>query len=204
MYKKWTGLVLWSLTAAVLSLGLTACGGTAQAVPTPTDPQMDAEEQSVYAALIKSMFPAELLVIKDTTSTDPGGVENTDQTLQHVLANMHGVGSQTVQTYKNRNAAAMPVRADMDLGFPYVLLSQDAMNQLFNLNQDGWQAFYEKYPQARGILTFSRVGFDTAMDQALVYVGNQGNWLAGSGVYVLLKKVNGIWTIDQKVMSWIS
>jgi hypothetical protein len=86
----------------------------------------------------------------------------------------------------------------------YVLLSQDEKNAMFGINQDGWQVFYAKYPDAPGILTFSRVGFDTALDQALVYVGDQSHFLAGAGHYVLLKKVNSAWTIDQKVMTWIS
>ena len=88
----------------------------------------------------------------------------------------------------------------MDLGGPYTLLSQASKNQIFSQNQSGWDIFYNHYPQAPGITTLSRVGFDAALDQALVYIGTQSNWLAGSGYYILLKKVNGAWSIDQRVM----
>jgi hypothetical protein len=78
------------------------------------------------------------------------------------------------------------------------------MTSIFGQNQDGWQLFYEQYPDAPGITTLSRVGFNYAFDQALVYVGTLSHYLAGAGYYVLLKKVNGSWIVDQQVMSWIS
>ena len=165
---------------------------------------MDAEEQAVYAALIQAMFPAKMVVLMNTTATGVAGNDNTDQTLQYVLKNMHAVSTQTTDSFKARNASAGPLHGDMQLGVPYALLSQDEVTSIFSMNQDGWQVFYERYPDARGILTFSRVGFDAALDQALVYVGNQNQALAGSGHYLLLKKVDGAWIIDQKVMTWIS
>jgi hypothetical protein len=78
------------------------------------------------------------------------------------------------------------------------------MNQIFAVNQDGWQVFYARFPEAPGIISLSRVGFNDRLDQALVYLGNQSHWLAGAGHFYLLKKVNGAWTVDQKVMTWIS
>ena len=39
---------------------------------------------------------------------------------------------------------------------------------IFSSNQDGWQAFYWKYPDAPGIMAFSRVGFNATGNQALV------------------------------------
>jgi hypothetical protein len=183
---------------------LAACTPRATPQPTPSAGQVDAEEQAVYAALIQAMFPAKMAVLMNTTATDVGGNDKTDQTLQYVLKNMHAVSTQTIDSFKARNATAGPLHGDMQLGVPYALLSQDEITSIFNVNQDGWQVFYERYPDARGILTFSRVGFDAALDQALVYIGNQSQALAGSGHYVLLNKVNGVWTIDQKVMTWIS
>jgi hypothetical protein len=92
----------------------------------------------------------------------------------------------------------------MQLGSPYTLLSQTARNQIFSQNQSGWDIFYGRYPQAPGITTFSKVGFNAKRDQALVYMGTQSNWTVGTGYYLLLKKVNGTWSIDQQVMIWVS
>ena len=81
-----------------------------------------------------------------------------------------------------------PLQPDMEIGAGYVLLTQNDKSQLFNQNQDGWQLFYEKYPDAPGITALSRVGFNQTLDQALVYVGTQSQWLAGAGYYLLLKR----------------
>lgn len=140
----------------------------------------------------------------DTTATGVTGVENTTQTLDYVLQNMHSVDSGTVVSFRSRNDAAYPISPDMNIGGPYTLLSQAGRQQIFGENQSGWEIFYERYPQAPGITTLSRVGFNNSLDQALVYIGTQSNWLAGSGYYILLKKLNGAWNIDQRVMTWIS
>ncbi len=107
-------------------------------------------------------------------------------------------------SFRNRNDAAYPISPDMNIGGPYTLLSQAGRQQIFGVNQSGWEIFYERYPQAPGITTLSRVGLNSSLDQALVYIGTQSNWLIGSGYYILLKKVDGAWNIDQRVMTWIS
>jgi hypothetical protein len=181
-----------------------ACTAKPTSIPTPSADQIDVEEQAVYAFLLPEMYKASGFVIMDTTATDPGGVENTAQTLDNVLQNMHDVAPGTVDSFRTRNDAAHPIHPDMNLGRPYTLLSQTEKNQIFGQNQSGWEIFYNHYPQAPGITTLSRVGFNKALDQALVYIGTQSNWLAGAGYYILLNKVDGAWNIDQQVMTWIS
>ena len=185
-------------------LSLTACTAIATPPPTPAADQINIEEQSVYAFLLPKMYTATGFVIMDTTATDATGMDNTAQTLDYILQNMHDVAPETVDSFRARNDAAHPIRPDMNLGASYILLSQAEKNQIFGQNQSGWEIFYNHYPQAPGITTLSRVGFNAALDQALVYIGTQSNWLAGAGYYVLLKKVNGVWSIDQQVMTWIS
>ncbi len=196
MFKKF----LFVFLAAVLA----ACTGTPAPASTPAAGQMGTQEQAVYAALLRNLYSASSYVIMDTTATSPTGVENTATILDHVLQNMHAVDQQTADSFRVRNDATYPVRPDMDLGSGYILLSLGEKSQIFSQNRDGWQLFYEQYPNAPGITTLSRVGFDDALDQALVYVGTLSHWLAGAGYYVLLKKINGAWVIDQQVMTWIS
>jgi len=173
-------------------------------LPTPSTGQIDTEQQAVYAFLLSNLYQHREYVIMDTTSTGVTGVENTTQTLDYVLQNMHSVDSGTVVSFRSRNDAAYPISPDMNIGGPYTLLSQAGRQKIFGENQSGWEIFYERYPQAPGITTLSRVGFNNSLDQALVYIGTQSNWLAGSGYYILLKKLDGAWSIDQRVMTWIS
>lgn len=185
-------------------LSLTACTAIATPPPTPAADQINIEEQSVYAFLLPKMYTATGFVIMDTTATDATGMDNTAQTLDYILQNMHGVAPETVESFRARNDMAYPIRPDMDLGSPYTLLSQAARNKIFSQNQSGWEIFYNHYPQAPGITSLSRVGFNAGFDQALVYIGTQSNWLAGAGYYILLKKADGVWRIDQQVTAWIS
>ena len=187
-----------------LVIVLAACTGTPVPASTPSAEQIDLEEQAVYASLLRSLYASSSYVLMDATATSPGGVDETASILDRILLNMTSVDPQTADSFRVRNDAAWPVRPDMDLGSAYVLLGQAEMTQIFSQNRDGWQLFYERYPGAPGITTLSRVGFNTALDQALVYVGTMSHWLAGAGYFVLLNKVDGSWLVDQQVMTWIS
>ena len=197
MFKKILLLILIVCAAACSPARPTS-------LPTPAPNQTNQEEQSVYAFLLSKMYQHKGYVIMADTATSLSGVDNTAQTLDYVLQNLHNVDSQTLDSFRSRNATAQVLRPDMQLGGPYTLLSQSARDQIFGKNQSGWDIFYYRFPQAPGITTFSRVGFNGNLDQALVYMGTQSNWLAGSGYYILLKKSNGTWSIDQQVMIWIS
>jgi hypothetical protein len=188
----------------ILVIVLPACAANPVPLPTPSEAQIDTGQQDVYAALLQKLYSASSYVIMDTTATGPAGVENTASTLDLMIQNLPGLEQQTADSFRVRNEAAYPVPPEMHLGSAYALLSQPKMRQIFSQNRDGWQLFYEIYPGTPGITTLSRVGFNATLDQALVYVGTLSHWLAGAGYYVLLKKVNGAWIVDQQVMSWIS
>jgi len=187
-----------------LAISVAACTTKPPSSPAPMEHQVDVEEQAVYAFLLPQMYRNKDYVIMASTATSATGVDNTAQTLDYILQNMHGVAPETVESFRARNDMAYPIRPDMDLGSPYTLLSQAARNKIFSQNQSGWEIFYNRYPQAPGITSLSRVGFNAGFDQALVYIGTQSNWLAGAGYYIFLKKANGVWSIDQQVMAWIS
>jgi len=186
-------------------LTLTACTGPSTPVPQTAAPPVDLEEQAVFAALLQLRFgSATNLVIHASTATDAEGVANTETVLQYVLKNTHGLEADTLNSFRTRNATMTLLSSDMNLGASYVLLGQSDLNQIFAPNQDGWQVFYERFPNAPGIISFSRVGFNARFDQALVYLGIQSQWLNGSGHYFLLQKTKGSWSIDQVVQTWIS
>ena len=198
---------MWKKNSLVLFTLLLAACGPRPPVPTPTASanQLQQEEQAVYAAVVKDLFPnANSIVLMETTSTDPGGVANTASTADYAARNLPGLAKATVENFKTRNAQSYNLSVDMQLGVQYVLLTQKQRNEIFGQNQSGWETFYQNYPNAPGITDLSRVGFNPSFDQALVYAGTLSNYLAGSGYYLLLVKTNGTWTVSQKVMTWIS
>lgn len=90
-----------------------------------------------------------------------------------------------------------------NIKFEVLILSDSCIQSIFS-QDDGWDIFYKKYGKTQGMLTFSRVGFDKNHSQALVYYGNQSDWLAGAGYYVVYDKKDGIWVETGYFMSWIS
>jgi hypothetical protein len=189
---------------ALLIVVLAACTGTPVPSSMPSTAQITAEEQAVYTAVLQKLYSASRYVIMDTTATNPVSVEGMTSILDRAMQDLHSVDLVTADSFRVRNDAAYPVLPDMQLGSGYVLLTQSEMSLIFSQNRDGWQFFYEQHPDAPGITTLSRVGFNNTLDQALVYVGTMSHWLAGAGYYVLLKKVNGSWIVDQQMMTWIS
>jgi len=188
-----------------LCLWMVACTGTRQpGIPTPAIDRTSKEEQAVYAFLLAKTYQHTGYVIMADTATSATGVDNNTLTMNYVLQNLHGVDANTLDSFRARNATSPQLRPDMQLGMPYTLLSQAGKDRIFSQNQSGWDIFYNRFPQAPGITTFSRVGFNASLDQALVYMGTQSNWLVGASYYILLQKGNGTWSIDQQVMIWVS
>jgi hypothetical protein len=189
----------------LLSFLLVSCSsGKPTSLSTPSVSNMDSEEVAVYAALLQFIYPDLRLVLTEKTATDPGGVENTASVMEYALKQLKDVAPQTAANFQVRNDAQYSIKPDMNIGLEYVILTEENMRQIFNVNQNGWDVFYGQYSGAPGITTLSRVGFNDAMDQALVYVGTQSHWLAGAGYIFLMKKVNGAWVVDQQMMTWIS
>jgi hypothetical protein len=58
---------------------------------------------------------------------------------------------------------------------------------------NGWETFYETYPETPGYLSFSRPAFNAAGTQALVHIELLCGPLCGSGAYVMLALEDGAW-----------
>jgi hypothetical protein len=181
---------------------VSSCGGLTDRADPPSSPQ----EEAVYAAVLAQRYAAPTYVLMDTTGTDDFG-QPLDETLQNVVQRMHDVAPELPTSFMARNQASRTLGPDMSLGAPYVLLTDAEVSQIFSPGSDpslGWQTFYSKYPEARGIITLSRVGFNAAGDEALVYVGSQFESLGAEGLYYLLVRQGDAWVVDQQAVTWVS
>ncbi|KYK31890.1 MAG: hypothetical protein HXS48_07765 [Theionarchaea archaeon] len=115
---------------------------------------------------------------------------------------MRAVKQETFDDFQIKNTQPCPLADFFDLDVTVVFMNEKEVREHFQ--NDAWFELYAKYPFSQGIMTLSRVGFNSEMNQALVYVGNQKEILSGAGYYVLLTKMNGVWIIQDKVMIWIS
>jgi len=169
-------------------------------VAEPSEADMEKEEQAVYAVFVRdSKGPA---VILQNTST--GNLEeDPKQILENLKESLQGISKEAINSYAERNVQQTQLSSDMQLGVDYVLLSSEELAEISS--QGNWnEILQERYPGSNGYFIFSRVGFNNALDQAVVYVGNVAGPLMGAGYYYLLEKQNGEWNIKEEIMVWIS
>jgi len=70
--------------------------------------------------------------------------------------------------------------------------------------EDGWHQFYKDHPGAPGILTVSRVGFNSDKSLAVVCVVASRSLMTANGKCFLLAKKNGTWEIEREKLIWFS
>ena len=87
-----------------------------------------------------------------------------------------------------------------------VLMSENQLAKFPYSNdcREGWKSFYGKYPESNGIMSLSRVGFNTEKNLAVVDFGNQRQCLDGNGQIIFLHKQNAGWKIIHTQPTWIS
>jgi heat shock protein HslJ len=162
----------------------------------------ETEEYAVYSAVIQERFgAAKLIVIRDQTSGGLG--DDWQRTVDALPRNLPGCQSETLASFKKNNQQSTALKQELKLSQPYEFISDEALEEVF-ASSDGWDRFYELYLGAQGEMTLSRVGFNAAFDQALLYVGNQWHWVAGEGYYILCTKTDGHWRVSADAMMWVS
>ncbi len=166
------------------------------------------EEAEVYATYINAQLlrnpltkiPYSRLVIKDHTSGD-----FRDLLKQEIAKLGPKLDSYTAKDFIARNARYFGgfsltslrkglwghrvLNPRIKFQIPHVLISEPEMEQIFS--HGGWNEFNKLYPNSRGEIDLSNVGFNRSRNQALFYIGNQWDWLAGEGRLILLEKKNG-------------
>jgi hypothetical protein len=113
------------------------------------------------------------------------------------------VDNSTVEDFKRKSKDSISLEPRFRFLAKQVLISDQELEDSFK-NGRSWPGFYERYPNAGGIVTLSRVGFNPEHDQAFLYVGISCGRLCGGGDYVLLSKDGGVWSVKHKDTLWVS
>jgi hypothetical protein len=114
-------------------------------------------------------------------------------------------------SFQAENAQWRALAAGQDLGRPYDLASSADIRAFFAGNRDligAWRGFYDRYPESGGFVRLSAVGFDASRTRGLVSIEHQCGFLCGSGGYLFVEKLGGVWRIVQVpgaiYCTWIS
>jgi hypothetical protein len=207
-------MMVWkpmALVAALLALIAAGCGAsegtTTSATSAPTAPQttVTADEYDVYSALIQSVYiddtqPKQIVIT--TVNVDPNG--SFGLAAPAIKSFWPDLGDDIVGDFKAKNMSSSPLERAFALSAPYTLMSEQEMTSIFSSGATGWDKFYATYPDAKGLLALSRVGFNQAKDAAVLYTEYQSDLTAGGGYMVLMKKTDGRWTVEENSMFWAS
>ena len=155
----------------------------------------DIEEYAVYAALIKNEFSGdyiEQVLIMDHTA----GVS---QELLELNLKEWGITPDevVVESFLVRNQKSNQLEPNLDMELDYQLLTQEEVDEFRpQYESGGWEAFNEKYPNASGFLTFSRVGFNADVSQALVFFEESMYDQLIEGGYYFMVWQDGQWVVE--------
>ncbi len=199
---------------AIIILVLTGCGRLNHAPTTvATSPTL---EMDVIVSILQERFGAHLpngtsLVINSTFSIDGFGQSYDEFTRSLLSEASDQVPSDLIRDFCQKNAKPQSVWPALGLRLPIKLLSRSELDSFFAVpakqkKPDGWDRFYARYPKSPGIITISRVGFNQRGDLAIIYLGSQSHWLAGSGQIHIFRKQHGKW-VDERFSigpSWVS
>jgi hypothetical protein len=120
---------------------------------------------------------------------------------------------ETTQDYEEKNKSPAPLENRFSVKVPIVLMSEGDRDRVFQVkgegekktgNPKGFDEFYRLYPKSTGFMSVSRIGYNSAKTQALLYIGNLCGGLCGTGQVFLLVKDDGAWKVQYVAMTWIS
>lgn len=190
MLKK--SLFLW------IALLLAGCASQPTAI-------VERDDAAVYLAALKYEFKLESvagLIVKESTASHISA--ESGEYIQKSFKDLPD--TEALEDFIQANQNPKPLDRSFAQRLGVNLLSEEEVSQLFRSGSlaDGWKAFYEKYPNALGIVSVSNIGYNRAGNQAFVMVGRTSGPLNGYGEYLYLEKVKGAWQVKKSLMAWIS
>lgn len=177
-----------------------ACGG-GDAAPDCSQAEdvmspVDAEACAIYSSIIgKDYAGSGMIVIGEYAGYKE---DATPEYLQQVLG---AASDETRADFAARNADLTVQGFLKQFTLPrYELLCRTKED--YFIGADHWGDFYETYQGAQGILSLAVPGFNTARDEAIVYLRNTASATSGEGYFVTLKKEAGAWNTKLRVRTW--
>ena len=164
-------------------------------------------EYQIYSLILKEKFVgSKELIIKQSTSISISSsfVNSYYESLKTELPNL----DETIfidfvvkndSSYHLDNKFIVPAKT-------VSLITNEETQYLFqakDINQ-GWFDFYHKYPDSIGMIDFTRVGLNSAKNQAIVSMGHYYASLGADGVIIYLVKENSSWRIIKTINTWVS
>ncbi len=123
--------------------------------------------------------------------------------IEYIRRRLTDVSADALADFAAKNEEQHDLAAMFDLAESFVLLSDPQIHEALRAGR-GWAALKKRCRGTRGVIDCSRVGFDRAVTQALVYFGHQRGARSGAGWYCLLQRSNDNWLQFRRTRAWVS
>jgi len=111
----------------------------------------------------------------------------------------------TIQDFVEKSCAVGRLSTTFHTDFPRTFVDRDSFSFDMAPNQKNIpKDFRQAFPGASGIISLSRVGFDSTLHEAIVSSAFVCGMLCGEGRRHILRKTRGKWVVVQSMVVWIS
>ena len=118
------------------------------------------------------------------------------------------IRADTIQSFLARACTAGRLSQTFHTDLPRTFVTEDSVpfhfRDLQPIKDDGSKSFDEVFPGASGIISFSHVGFDSTLHEAIVATSFVCGGLCGGGSRYVLRKRSGHWEVVNKWLVWMS
>jgi hypothetical protein len=198
-----TSIVACFALLFLMSMATGPSSGMPARAHSTSDDGVSEEEYEIYTSLIKQLYvrpDTKLLIIEERTfrydfgggDDEPWREKKKGVTIDESAADDYEIKNGSKWLF-NKNAFKLPAKT--------ILITDDDLRTIFHGKWGDleWINFYRRFPDSRGFIMFSRIGFNTDRTQALVYVGSRCGPRCGDIYFLLLEKLNGAWTTKKEL-----
>lgn len=184
--------------------GMGSVNSPSQNQVVPED-RVSQEEFTIYNLVINSRYArssTQLLVIQEETAFGNTKDNSLADQLKYVSAKLPQIEQSVFREFSVKNSKSHKLSDNFNLRMKHTLAGSDVLDPMLQL-PSFWREFYKRFPDAQGMLSLSRVAFNSELNQALVYIATASGPDTGGSYYVFLTKKGSYWTIlhDVKVSS---
>lgn len=165
------------------------------------------EEYAIYSMLLKAMYQgghSSMAFIMDRTSVDNLECKAIASPLEELRQRIPLMKQETLDSFREANRQSYPFDNRLRLPGHITWIAAEDIKSYFVEGGGGWQAFKRDYEGVPGFFTFSKVGFNRDMNQALLYFTSTWGEKCGITSIVFLVKEDGAWRIKGSIESSIS
>lgn len=130
-----------------------------------------------------------------------------DKVYRHITrgGDDYSIRPETIQDFAEKDCAGGRLSETFHTDLPRTFIPPGS-NYFGLISAQGTRltSFEQQFHGADGIISFSRVGFDCRLDEAIVSTSFVCGMLCGSGHIYVLKRRRGRWVVVNKWMVWIS